>query len=981
MHTPFLRLVWKEYRSQRNLWLALFAFAMCLALWMSTFLNVIDRPFPAMIVLSAGIGLICATCSLLYLFAGEEDNGTAPWLRNLPMKTSTLLLAKLTTTVLATLLYMVVSGISVCVIYGVACLIKGESVFEGLQLRWLNSDEAAGLMKLAATTTAFLSLTLFWSLYCRKVIAAICGCGVSLVVFAALYGSRSPFHRGAISEPIVWWSMTLSLLAVGLSIYILPGWHRGIRRLDAVSLFQRFQHRPSVRIRESGTGFLATRLQTWAMRSPVSSRTFRVLLWQQLRSAIPFAFVCLLLLIPAVWMRYTNFFPAPLSLLSLIVLECGLRTFRNDQRNRSGLFWAHRGVSSTTVLLTRHAVWLTVLFSLAAAFVLADGLMGRQSARDQASLAEMLNEINILFSRLEWGENGSTPIVFLLPTVFAWLLGGYAIGHLSSVWIRKAFVSAFVAIFAYVGYTIFLGYVYLSDVPGWLTAWPLIVSLLLLPVITRRYWMDHQTESWKYDFRHILLVAVPVFCMWPMYNVGRLVLPLELFRLSNEIPPELVSGVETHANERLPRNVAAWNSSWESLARITNAVPVELNAAKSPSAITTRSSQHQKAAILEVDKIRETLGEDMAFRLPEQYQKPWSVSFAEPVTTVLIQEARRLRDAGDFGEAIQRLAQAKYILCYLRSEASDAGLEQATNIWQRVVDQHLHELVSDDAVTAENLRNMQAQLVAIAYRLRLGTPMREYLRAAWFELHGANVDPENLAELPRTFKSMSWVERMRFLSVINAASAIENGDDYRHARLERLARRAMATVDNEMRRYGDSVTDWAQYSSGKYSFVPGDWSAAIDSTRATQLIVALQIYRRKNGQFPATLFETEMRENNEYVLIDLRSGGTFPYSGDGLGMDFRLYSFRLSPPIAIQVDGRQPILWKNGIRGPNLHGPHDDEDDDEIPDDNDLPLNPKRVLYIDGAREMVIPPDRLWGDPVKELDSETADVLHRDVAE
>ncbi|MFY9252088.1 MAG: hypothetical protein WAO83_01435 [Fuerstiella sp.] len=98
-------------------------------------------------------------------------------------------------------------------------------------------------------------------------------------------------------------------------------------------------------------------------------------------------------------------------------------------------------------------------------------------------------------------------------------------------------------------------------------------------------------------------------------------------------------------------------------------------------------------------------------------------------------------------------------------------------------------------------------------------------------------------------------------------------------------------------------------------------------------------------------------------------------------MDFRLYSFRLSPPIAIQVDGRQPILWKNGIRGPNLHGPHDDEDDDEIPDDNDLPLNPKRVLYIDGAREMVIPPDRLWGDPVKELDSETADVLHRDVAE
>ncbi len=850
MNSPFLRLVWKEYRSQRNLWLALFGFAMCVVLWMSFSLTARDEPFGVMLGISALIGYAFCLCSLLYLFAGEEDNGTASWLRNLPMKTRTLLFAKLTSTAIATVVYLVLSFVSVCVLYGLACLIRGEQLFpESAILRWPNAEEIGDLTKTSAMLVALLCLTLFWSIYSRKVISAICGCAVSMVVFLLLYAAPGDLGESGSRFAIIWWGAGLSMLSIGLSLYVLPGWHRGIRRIDAGGVWHRFKTRQSTTVRQANSGFLARRLQTWATSSPISRRTRRVLLWQELRSVIPFAAACVAFLIPAIWVRYHKTFPATAVLLGFIVLECGLRTFRNDQRRSSGLFWAHRGVSFATVLLTRHAVWLMVVFMLAGVFLLADWLIGSSSPRDTASLIAVFEAIGVPFNKLQrFGDIQPPGIGFRLSIFCLWLLGGYAVGHLCSIWIRKTFVAAFVGIFAFVAYTVFLGVVVINDVSSWLTAWPLTASLLLLPFVTRRYWMDHQSESWKYDLRHILLVAVPVFCMWPMYHVGRLVLPLEIIRLSNLAPNEVLSEQEAAPIKRQPPNINAWKSMWDRLAWNVQATPVSLNLAVLPAGISVRSLEQHKAAILELDEISSLLGlssnDSKFYRLPEQYQKPWSVSFAEPVASVLIQEARQRRDSGQLGGAIKRLLQAKKLLSYLRTEASDYGLLDATLIWQQVVDQHLHDLVADDRVTVADLRDVEEQLAGLSRELFQAVPTSEYRTRAWIELHSSAAEPKFVSGYALTFRRSGLFERVRYLSIISSASAIEISNTDQWQQLEQLAQRALSTIhDYDMGLYLRSVLEGAKNHSGKYPMIERQWHSAINSQRATQLIVALQLHR------------------------------------------------------------------------------------------------------------------------------------------
>jgi len=977
MHGPFMRLVWKEYRSQRNLWLALYSFAMCLTVIVAYFAETRDRPFGSMLTITAFVGLTTTICSLLYLFAGEEDNGTAPWLRHLPMKTRTLLLAKLTTTVIATLLFLLISALSVVLIYAVACQFRHQPLLHN----WipgeypgrasLSRKSINDLIKIASVIVACLSLTLFWSLYCRKMVAAICGCGVSLIGFPLLLtlNSAEPFERGSVLDPFVWWVLSTLSLSFGLSMYMLPGWHRGIRRLDVVNLWTRFRNRFAVRSRESGAGFLATRLQKSALRSPLISRTRGVLLWQQLRAAIPFAAIALLLTIPAVWIRYHHNVPIPLILTGFIAVECGLRTFRDDQRKGSGLFWAHRGVSPTAVLITRHTVWLSVAVVLFVGCMFCEWCAGTATPQE-LSMIEVWNVIGLPFREFSQ-ETISSVFGYRLSIAMAWLVGGYAIGHLSSVMIRKAFVAAFISLLCFLGYTILLGSILVMDVSPWLTVWPLALSFLLMPMATRRYWMDHHSESWKHDLRHILLFAVPVLCMWPMYQIGRLWLPLQLSKGSSA---ELRNGVTVSLDRRSSRNLKTWNAAWEQLALHVQAAPINNNVVPRPLAIKTRTRQQHERAIHSVDEIAKTLfGAVVTYRLPLQYQQPWSVSFAEPVASLLVQEAGYLRDDGEFQRCLERLVQAKRFLTYLAEESSDRNQLETCMIWHQIIDQHIHDAIADDRVTSAVLDNFQLAFADNCIGPRQSSWMHEHRLAAWYGLHLANTDIESLPPLPKAFKQSMWVERVRFLAIIDAATRIEQlGHDWPEAmRLFKNASRALKTVVHpELKHYLDLILHFpSTHSSGDPVF--GDPGfPAINSHRATRLIIAMQRSRREHGEFPQQLTELNSGPKSQLPIFVRNDGAMFQYSMNGLGRKFKIdsgISRAFAVAFATIPDSKQPLLWISGRMGPALKL---DTFDEGVSTEIALPLNPNRIIYFDGTRRVFFPINRLWGGEPEDTYSE-----------
>ena len=166
MNTAFKRLVWKEYRAQRTLWL----FLLTCAFAMYGYLRCAGVPISS----AAGIVLVIfggcfIVAELAIAFAGEVDEGTAGLLRMLPCRTLTLMFAKLTAAVggyvllLGTMLLLCAAFEFVA--HFLPDVFKASQTFgEGAGFDW---------HAVVSYTALFCSASLFSSLISRKVISAV----------------------------------------------------------------------------------------------------------------------------------------------------------------------------------------------------------------------------------------------------------------------------------------------------------------------------------------------------------------------------------------------------------------------------------------------------------------------------------------------------------------------------------------------------------------------------------------------------------------------------------------------------------------------------------------------------------------------------------------------------------------------------------------------------------------------------------------
>jgi len=961
MNSQFLRLVWKEYRSQRNLWLALLTFVALLGL---LFLMVLDKPHREIGSVMAVVSLLtCAIASILsimILFVGEEDNRTAQWLRHLPVKTSTLFFAKIFTTFTATLLMAVSCGMVVVLLHLAASLWEtGDLQTFGTSIHLPPQSDLANMV-VGATVLALFSIV--WSLLGRRVLPAMGWCAATFFGYTMFV---SIVANGASSL----WSVPVIVGAIVACGVLAPRWHRGVGRYGNGGSISSVVGRISLRLPTSTTGWWTAGLARAASKSPLMRRTWAVLVWQQLRSAVPFAIIGLLLIVPTILLHLEwGDFPATPFLLAFFTVECGLRTFRSDQKQLNSLFWAHKGVSPLTVWLSRHAVWVSVLLLLTAALLLAESRafpdvarVGRDSFHGPGrfSVTHLLHLVSLPING--WSVRGETytGTGFVFTFAAAWLCGGYAIGHLCAVWCRQPLMATCAAFLLFLGFYVWLTHLLLQDVTPWLAAFPMIVAMFAAAAWTRRQWSDRQW-SLRIGLQRTLLLALSILCVWPLYIVGRVAVPAT--RVHASIIADSNNGKSTDT-ERFMKGLSTqpassppeWQDAWRRVYQATAAPHSTLGDYEyvvGPHGLMLPAfpPDQLKDGMASLDVI---LNSDLeTLWMPIQYRMPECPNFPSRVARLLIQESAHALESGNSEMCIDRLIQAKRLLNYLGQES--IGFPQFVDAftWMQVVDQAIQQVVADDRISVEQLDQLTEQLSPLDTSPPYSTSMLANRLNFWYSIHNqqgpiwdryAEYLKKRKIDIAHSgnqtlgiFVNRSWTERTRFLTILNAATVLNFSEtENQQAKFE--LRRMLSTQRHLNSYLSGELPD--VFPLGYRLNVDSDFRATHNSRRATMLIIALQKHRREYGEYPKELTELDDLEAMKPWLQDANSNELFSFASQGVGRDFVLNTPSQSPRLA--MNAKQPLLWSSTSIKPSL------DDAKSLRNAWHLPLNPNRILYPD----------------------------------
>lgn len=326
------RLVWKEYRTQRGLWLGIAAIILVVQLMVWWLMPPNERaPLAALMSIGMILSTFYALGSAAVAFAGEREEGTAGWLGSLPVASLTVLVGKLA--------WLAASWAS--------------TVALALAAAWLLTRGRPGSVAFAEENWpqiigygALLPLwAIFCSLFCRRVHSAM---ALAAVLFVATMGIDS-FLPGTLIG-------TLAALTAG-NIALGRRWlhAEGEFAFDRIGRFVR----PYT---------LSDALETSVESSPWW-RSFRRELWLEWRHARWWAVGFALLAFGSILLIELIRYPDGAKIAWLLVfvvtpVSFGASVFRAEQFRQRFRFQANRGVTPAALWLSKHLVWLGLLFAV-----------------------------------------------------------------------------------------------------------------------------------------------------------------------------------------------------------------------------------------------------------------------------------------------------------------------------------------------------------------------------------------------------------------------------------------------------------------------------------------------------------------------------------------------------------------------------------------------------------------------------------------
>ncbi|MCA9010192.1 MAG: hypothetical protein KDB01_10625 [Planctomycetaceae bacterium] len=972
MNTTFYRLVWKEYRAQRSLWLSLLIAAVILPVVIMTATSG-DVPFEDLMTIGLTITVAFGVAAAAVAFAGEEDDGTAMWLRMFPLKTYTLLAGKLTIIAIGVVTLLAISTTFNAML--VQLFGNGLSRID----RGRNNEAIIDWLRATVGMSTFILLTLACALRSHKVFAALGWSAGCMVLFAILLmnteeGPLSPF-------PLV--VTALSALAVYPAV---RQWHRGLRSGEPAAVaFVPGLSKPYSVIHN----FLRGRDDVWSKRliraasaSPPLSRTMRVLLWRELRFVVPFVRGCIavaVLLLLAHVLLPDEQIPFLGLFYSFVIIECGLRTFRHDQQQLNGLFWSQRGVAPALVWAVRSVVWYLALWITVAAFIALERFVIYQflsHAKDkqlQVYATEIVRNMALNFARPEMGGRS------LWGPVAALVSGSFVISQLMSMWIRKPILAASCGFVGTLFYWVWIGYLTAFDFPLAMTAWPLIFLFLLAGFLTRRQWMDRRMSP-KIILQRSVMVVFPCFCMWPAqmlwrgYEIPDVGFSLTLHQkdfgntqLSNMSDAEITAYFSDYGYSE--KNAKGkWAEAWGGFFHNS---PASFTMSDMPNLQDSRlpTDYRPTAALNALDQI---LTADLrTHRLPPKYRVPWTMTPVAATNHILLGEGQRLFEANQLDEALTRVTQAVTLSRYLSQEATSWLQWRQAIVCELFAMEVLHRMIADDRLTEEQLARVGSEFHkassfwttgmnvtrnrAVVYQQLLHH--RGYL---WDKYNALIKENRNgygggTNGWPEAIINSNWAERRRMMNAIQLIASLNQstGAGQQHeVPIEKVNRWLETSAANSQL---DFIADPALiggYESPQERLFRGVFNAE----RATGVMIVLQRYRRKHGHFPGSLLDlSEFGFNATDIRLREHSGSVLlGYAPHGVGFSMPVRN-NFGHSQALAPD--QPILYSQGSLSPLQLGEWAQKQKWKS-----SPVEPNRIWFINGSTILGLGEDvGFWG--------------------
>lgn len=481
-------LFWKEYRTQRGLWMGLVGFCLIFHIVIRLAFPLPHQSGEFEFMVGAGYLTIFfyTLASTCLLYAAEREQGTNVLLRTMPVNRWLFYGVKVS--------WVGCSGL-------IAFLMFMGSAYLWTQNHTLSSapESAWGYLFYAIPITLVLLCSLVATMMARNVLSAI---GVSVVIIflvvtvvPVIVVWLVPLNRGArygSSDPV------LSLLSIS-------SW-RSIICLFAISLELNRRW-----FRESDFswrwGFRLTRAKTLAMalEDAPYTNSWRRLVWKECRSACIWFPVLAALSFGFVYLTHIGRGPYTSDMrvlrflinMCLVPLLAGVASCRSDQSQERYRFLGNRGASSTQTLLTKHAVWMggcAILLFLTYFFIWPFSVTISSEYKNEfvGSLYLIPVTTGLLSTDKVERLSGS-----LIPAVQFWAcfsLLCYSLGHWFSMSLKQPVMSLMVAIISAIFGCATLIFYYALDVPLFILTVVPSAGLLALSFIWGEDWLTDRRE-------------------------------------------------------------------------------------------------------------------------------------------------------------------------------------------------------------------------------------------------------------------------------------------------------------------------------------------------------------------------------------------------------------------------------------------------------------------------------------------------------
>ena len=538
------RLLWKEYRVQRGLWLALFLITVVMQVLMFFMLSSPASRNEDFLVLLVGVGIFLggfyAFGSGCITFAGEREDDTHIRAVSMVYPPALTLLLKMLFGIITTTAFVALTTV-------IAYLFRGHELE-----RLLGYKKGGGpdWVTVLAWVTCLMLTAQSWGVCCslltRRVLTAMFAAAVAtcatftfVVNFAALMPRFSPSQYDPNRDQVV-----LPFIVI-FTVMGLAGMFAVNLLLTRRWLNRDFADGPRVRrswlwflprvrfVRISDDGTLVIPISPGqddylpvlspdvaAIQPPPRSirnwlgmmnlgrgrKTFGFLVWRELvetRRTFWLGIALLIVLQKLTLDRNisTNLWMLEIE-LAVVALSCGFMTFRQEQADNQHRFLTFRGTPAAQLWLSKHVVWMSRLVIGCAVLITSTILIVDYEPEFQTL-------VNI--ARPGLSDIGSKAIA---------LLTFFAIGQTASLFIRKGIISAFATVLAGV---VFGGWLLLTSrffVPVWLSALPLALGLMLATFLRCRPWMMecNTLGSW---YRPVLVCIASVAACLSLTGVYR----------------------------------------------------------------------------------------------------------------------------------------------------------------------------------------------------------------------------------------------------------------------------------------------------------------------------------------------------------------------------------------------------------------------------------------------------------------------------